>query len=243
MRNQSPVPYQHSDESKRIQIEKMFDKVSEKYDFLNRIITFGMDQSWRKKVLKLISSKNPKKILDVATGTGDMAILFSQSKATEILGIDISKGMLSIAEEKIKAKNLDSRVSVQVQDSENMSFVDNSFDAVSVCYGIRNFENLAKGLAEIHRVMRPNGVFVILETSVPNNIFLRQGYMFYTKYVMPRMASLFSKDSKAYNYLSDSALKFPYGNELKIILENAGFKNVKVMPQMGGVSTIYYAEK
>jgi demethylmenaquinone methyltransferase/2-methoxy-6-polyprenyl-1,4-benzoquinol methylase len=237
------TPYKSSTESKREQVEKMFDNVSGNYDFLNKIITFGMDKGWRDNVLKLISKKEPKRILDIATGTGDMTLLFSKTNASQIVGVDISQGMLDVANRKISELNLSDRISTEVQDSENLTFADKSFDAASVSYGIRNFEHLTVGLAEIHRVLNDGGVFVVLETSVPQNPLIRLGYKFYTGKVMPRIARLFSKDKSAYQYLSDSAINFPYGEELKKILESVGFKNVKVMPQFFGVSSIYYAEK
>ncbi len=237
------VPYKSSQESKAQQIEKMFDNISGNYDFLNRVITFGMDKSWRNKVLEILKKKNPKNILDIATGTGDMAILFAKSNSQEIVGVDISRGMLDVADKKIKALNLQSKISTAVGTAEDLKFQDHSFDAINVTYGIRNFENLNKGLSEIYRVLNKNGIFTILETSVPSNALIRTGYMFYTKNIMPKIATLFSKDKAAYSYLSDSAVNFPHGEALKKILESQGFKNVKVLPQFFGASTIYMAEK
>lgn len=243
MQKEVITPYKSSSESKREQVEKMFDNVSGNYDFLNKIITFGMDKNWRNNVLKLISKNQPQRILDIATGTGDMTILFSKTNASKIVGVDISQGMLDVANKKISDLQLSDRISTEVQDSEHLTFSDKSFDAASVSYGIRNFEHLTVGLSEIHRVLNDGGVFVVLETSVPQNPLIRFGYTFYTKNVMPRIARLFSKDKSAYQYLSDSAIHFPYGEELKKILEIVGFKNVRVIPQFFGVSTIYYAEK
>lgn len=236
-------PYQDREESKKEQVEVMFDNISGNYDFLNKMITFGMDGRWKRNVLKMLQKRNPKNILDIATGTGDMAILFAETKAEEIVGVDISRGMLDVADEKIKNLNLQDRITTEVQNSEDLSFEDNKFEAVTVGYGIRNFEDLEKGLSEILRVLEKDGVLVILETSVPKNALFRGGYMFYTKYIMPRLARLFSKDKSAYQYLSSSAINFPHGEEMKKILEAVGFKNVQVKPQFFGVTSIYYGEK
>lgn len=237
------VPYKNSSESKREQIEKMFDNVSGNYDLLNRIITWRRDKRWRKTVLKLIAKRKPDRILDIATGTGDMALLLSRTNASHILAVDISRGMLDVANKKIQHYNLQERIRTEIQDAENLTLPDSSFDVTTIIFGVRNFENLEKGLAEAHRVVKPGGTLVVLETSVPDNLLLKLGYLFYTKRVMPAIASLLAKDKGAYTYLSESALKFPYGREFAKILENVGFNQVKSIPQMGGLSTIYYAEK
>lgn len=237
------TPYKDSSKSKGEQVEKMFDKISGNYDFMNRLITFRMDKKWRKRVLKLISNHQPESILDIATGTGDMAILFAETSAKKIVGVDISQGMLRVADEKIRAKNLQDRIKTEVQNSEQLQILDDCFDVVTVSYGIRNFENLKKGLSEMYRVTKSGGIVVILETSVPSNPIIRAGYLFYTRYIMPNLAKLFSKDKTAYSYLSESALKFPHGKEFEEILKSIGYKNVKTYPQMGGASSIYYGEK
>lgn len=236
-------PNQNSAEGKSEQVEEMFDNISGRYDFLNSLISLGMDKRWKRNVLKLLIKRKPKNILDIATGTGDMALLFQKTEAKEIIGVDISKKMLEIADVKIKKLNLQDRIKTEVQNSEALTFKDNSFEAVTVSYGIRNFENLTLGLSEIYRVLEDNGCLIIMETSTPKNRIVRGGYLFYTKHVMPRIARLFSKDKSAYRYLSDSAIHFPYGEELKKIIEGVGFKNVKLYPQFFGVTTIYYAEK
>lgn len=236
-------PYKDSEKGKKEQVETMFDNISKKYDFLNRVITFGMDKKWRANVLKLVADNKPKSILDIATGTGDMAILFAKTDAEKIVGIDISQGMLEIADKKVNALGLENRIKVEVQNSEEMDFEDRSFDAISVTYGIRNFENLEKGLTEIYRVLNNGGVFVILETSQPKNKIIKFGNSIYTKYVMPFIARLFSEDKNAYQYLSTSAMHFPYGEKLKNIIQNIGFKEVEMYPQFFGVSTIYCAKK
>jgi demethylmenaquinone methyltransferase / 2-methoxy-6-polyprenyl-1,4-benzoquinol methylase len=243
MNTQIIMPYQNSDKGKKEQIEKMFNNISKEYDFLNRLITFGMDKRWRNNVLKLLIAKNPKNILDIATGTGDMAILFSKTNAKNIVGVDISKGMLDVANEKILKLNLQDKITTEIQNSEDLKFENNTFDAVSVTYGIRNFENLSNGLSEIYRVLDKNGVLVILETSQPNNKIFKTIYQFYTRLIMPFIATLFSKDRNAYKYLSNSAINFPYGTELKKIIQSAGFNSVALYPQFFGASTIYYAKK
>ena len=237
------VPYKASEASKKEQVAQMFDNISENYDGLNRVISMGTDISWRKKVLKMISDANPSNILDIATGTGDLAILMSETKATSITGIDISEGMLAIGKEKVTDKKLDHKVVLKYGDSENIPYEDSYFDAITVAFGIRNFENLDKGLQEIQRVLKPKGIFVILETSVPDKFPFKQGYNFYTRLILPLIGKMFSKDKSAYQYLSESANNFPYGERLNNILKKNGFIEVEALPQTFGVATIYQASK
>ncbi len=237
------TPYKESDLGKKKQVEQMFDNISGNYDSLNRMISLGTDQGWRKKVLKLVSQTNPVNILDIATGTGDLAILLSKSNAVSITGLDLSAGMLEVGKQKVKALNLDSKITMIQGDSENLPFEDNYFDAITVGFGIRNFENLEKGLSEILRVLKPGGVFVILETSVPTKFPFKQGYFIYTQTLLPLMGKFFSQDQKAYEYLSDSAKNFPFGVQLNNILSKVGFKDVKHYPQTMGVATIYRSTK
>jgi demethylmenaquinone methyltransferase/2-methoxy-6-polyprenyl-1,4-benzoquinol methylase len=237
------TPYKNSTLSKKEQIAQMFDTISENYDRLNRVISFGIDVKWRKKVLQIVTRSNPKTILDIATGTGDLAILMAQTKAPKIIGLDISAGMLEVGRKKIQYKNLSNTIEMVLADSEEMPFEDSYFDAITVAFGVRNFENLEKGLAEILRVLKPNGVFVILETSVPDKTPYKQGYTFYSKNILPNIGKLFSKDNVAYGYLSESAAAFPYGEALNNILRKIGFIEVKAMPQTFGVATIYSATK
>ena len=239
----STKPYKNSALGKKEQVAEMFDTISSKYDNLNRVISFGVDVKWRKKILKMVAQKQPKAILDVATGTGDLAILLSQTNADKIIGLDISAGMLEVGKQKIAHKNLSSKIEMVLGDSEKIAFDDNSFDAVTVAFGIRNFENLELGLSEILRVLKPNGIFVILETSIPEKFPFKQGYTIYTKYILPLIGKLFSKDKVAYQYLSDSASIFPYGERLNNILQKIGFIDVKHLPQTFGVATIYSATK
>ena len=239
----STKPYKNSDLGKKAQVANMFDAISSKYDSLNRVISFGVDVKWRKKILKMVSMTYPKNILDIATGTGDLAILMANTSAEKIIGLDISAGMLEVGKQKINAKNLNKKIEMVLGDSEKIPYDDNFFDAVTVAFGIRNFENLEIGLSEILRVLKPNGIFVILETSVPEKFIFRQGYKFYTKNILPIIGKLFSKDKVAYQYLSDSASIFPYGEKLNNILLKVGFISVKHLPQTFGVATIYSASK
>lgn len=237
------TPYKDSELGKKEQVAQMFDAISGNYDGLNRVISFGIDVKWRKKVVQLVSDKNPKIVLDIATGTGDLALLMTKTSAEKIIGLDISAGMLAVGREKIEAKNLSNKIEMILADSENMPFENDTFDAITVAFGVRNFENLEKGLTEILRVLKPNGVFVILETSVPEKTPYKQGYHFYSKNILPLIGKLFSKDNSAYQYLSDSASVFPYGEALNNILRKIGFIEVIAMPQTFGVATIYSASK
>jgi demethylmenaquinone methyltransferase/2-methoxy-6-polyprenyl-1,4-benzoquinol methylase len=237
------TPYKDSELGKKEQVAQMFDTISGNYDGLNRVISFGIDIKWRKKVLQLVSNKNPKTVLDIATGTGDLAILMTKTSAERIVGLDISAGMLDVGRKKIEAKKLSDKIEMILADSENMPFENNTFDAITVAFGVRNFETLEKGLAEILRVLKPNGIFVILETSVPEKTPYKQGYTFYSKNILPLIGKLFSKDDSAYQYLSESASVFPYGEALNNILRKIGFIDVVSMPQTFGVATIYSASK
>lgn len=237
------TPYHDSKLNKKKQVEQMFDNISGNYDDLNRVISFGTDVKWRKKVIALVAAQNPKAILDIATGTGDLAIQMAPIKAERIIGLDISEGMLNVGRKKIAAKNLDKRVEMIQGDSEALPFDDNSFDAITVAFGVRNFETLEKGLAEIYRVLKPGGIFIVLETSVPTKFPFKQGYKFYSGYVLPLIGKAFSKDKDAYSYLSKSAASFPYGENFNNILKKIGFTNVEHQPQTFGVATIYKGSK
>lgn len=236
-------PYQDSAASKKEQVAQMFDTISENYDGLNKIISFGTDAKWKRKILKMVAAKKPSTILDIATGTGDLAILFATTSATEIIGLDISQGMLDIGKQKIEAQKLDSKIQMVLGDGENIPYPDNYFDVITVAYGVRNFENLEKGLSEILRTLKSGGQFIILETSVPTKFPFKQGYFLYTNFVMPTIGKLFSKDKKAYAYLSNSAQNFPFGEVLNNILRKIGFIEVVHLPQTMGVATIYTASK
>lgn len=237
------TPYKGSSLNKRKQVEKMFDTISTNYDNLNRVISFGIDIKWRKKVVALVKEKNPEKILDIATGTGDLAINLAETNASKIVGLDISEGMLAVGRKKIAQKNLSDKIEMIQGDSEALPFEDNSFEAITVAFGVRNFENLEIGLEEILRVLSPGGIFVILETSVPTKFPFKQGYNFYSKNLLPLLGKLFSKDGDAYSYLSESAAAFPYGEKFNNILEKTGFITIEHKPQTMGVATIYTASK
>ena len=237
------TPYKNSNLSKKEQVTQMFDTISKEYDSLNRVISFGIDIKWRKKVVSIVGKQNPDTILDIATGTGDLAINLAKTNASKIVGFDISPGMLEIGKQKIAKKKLNNKIEMVLGDSEKMPFTDNSFDAITVAFGVRNFENLEKGLTEILRVLKPNGTFVILETSVPAKAPYKQGYKFYTKRILPLIGKLFSRDKVAYSYLCESASVFPYGEALNNILRKIGFINAEALPQTFGVATIYTASK
>jgi len=237
------IPYKDSDLDKKTQVTKMFDTISKNYDGLNRVISLGIDVKWRKRVVNIVGKNKPNTILDIATGTGDLAIAMVKTGAEKIVGLDISTGMLEVGKTKIKDKQLDTTIEMVVGDSENLDFKDNSFDAITVAFGVRNFENLEKGLQEIYRVLAPKGTLAILETSVPTKTPFKQGYRFYSKYILSLIGKIFSKDKVAYNYLSESAAIFPYGEDFNNILSKIGFIAIEHKPQTFGVATIYTASK
>jgi demethylmenaquinone methyltransferase/2-methoxy-6-polyprenyl-1,4-benzoquinol methylase len=237
------TPYKNSDLGKKEQVTKMFDNISTNYDGLNRVISFGIDIKWRKRVVEILKKKNPSSILDIATGTGDLAINLVETGASRIIGLDISAGMLAVGQKKVDEKKLGSTIDMIVGDSENLPFEENSFDAVTVAFGVRNFENLEIGLSEIYRVLKKGGNLVILETSVPTKTPFKQGYNFYTKLILPKIGRLFSKDDDAYAYLSESAAFFPYGKAFNNILGKSGFIDIENKPQTLGVASIYVATK
>jgi demethylmenaquinone methyltransferase/2-methoxy-6-polyprenyl-1,4-benzoquinol methylase len=236
-------PYKNSNLGKKEQVTQMFDTISKEYDGLNRVISFGTDIKWRKKVVQIITKTNPDKVLDIATGTGDLAINLVKTNASKIVGLDISEGMLNVGKEKVTKLNLNETIEMVLGDSENIPFENNEFDAITVAFGVRNFENLEKGLSEIYRVLKPGGTFVVLETSVPSKFPFKQGYKIYTNFIMPAIGKIFSKDKVAYQYLSDSAASFPYGEAFNNILQKIGFNTIENKPQTFGVASIYVAKK
>ncbi|MDT8347578.1 MAG: bifunctional demethylmenaquinone methyltransferase/2-methoxy-6-polyprenyl-1,4-benzoquinol methylase UbiE [Flavobacteriaceae bacterium] len=235
-------PYTDTD-GKKEQVSKMFDTISKEYDFLNKLITFGLDKSWKRKLVQKVIDAKPNRVLDIATGTGDLVIAMAKSSANELIGLDISKGMLAVGEDKVRALNLQDRITMQWGDVEQMPFEDNSFDVVVVSYGVRNFEDLELGLNEIFRCLKPGGQLMILETSRPDFFPMRQLHSIYTRFFMPLIANIFSKDKSAYVYLAKSAANFPYGKAFNNILAKIRFNNVESKPQFFGVSTLYYASK
>ena len=236
-------PYQKSRGSKKNQIEKMFDKISDDYDFLNWIITFNNHKRWKNNILSIAKKLNPTKALDIATGTADIAIKLGSIPNCQVVGVDISEQMLNIGRKKIKKKNLQKSVSLQNGDAENLNYNDNFFDLITIGFGVRNFQDLEKGLAESFRVLKPNGALIVLETSVPENKIIRLLYSFFTRTYIPLMASIFSKDKSAYNYLLNSAELFPSGNKFSNILKSVGFADVLIKPKLFGSSTIYVCKK
>jgi len=238
------TPYKESDLGKKQQVTKMFDNISENYDGLNRVMTFGIDVSWRKKVVALIKDSGAKSVLDIATGTGDLAIMIAENtNAEKVIGLDISSGMLEVGKEKVIEAALNDKIEMVLGDSEKLPFEENSFDAITVSYGVRNFEDLNRGLSEIYRVLKPGGLFVVLETSIPTKFPFKQGYFVYSKTLLPLIGKLFSKDKQAYTYLSNSAKSFPFGKAFNNILSKNSFIQAKDYPVTFGVSTIYTASK
>lgn len=237
------IPYKEQSGGKKEQVATMFNNISKKYDFLNHFLSLGIDIIWRKKSIKLLKELQPKIILDIATGTGDFAIEALSLKPTKIIGIDISEGMLAVGKEKIKKKGLDHIITLQLGDSENLIFDDNYFDAYTVGFGVRNFENLEKGLSEMLRVLKPNGRAVILEFSKPKKFPIKQLYNFYFNRILPTIGNIISKDNAAYTYLPESVNAFPEGEEFVKILNKLGYKNVKAIPLLFGISSIYTATK
>ncbi len=237
------TPYKNSELGKKEQVEQMFDNVSTNYDFLNRVLTFGIDINWRKRVVKVVAENKPKQLLDIATGTGDFAIMLAKLNPEKVIGLDISQGMLDKGIEKIKNKKLESLIDMIQGDSENMPFKDNTFDAITVGFGVRNFENLDKGLQEIFRVLKPGGILAILETSQPESFPMKQLFKFYSKYIIPTIGGLFSKDKSAYSYLPESAAAFPYGKNFNNILQKNGFNSATNKPLTFGIASMYTAKK
>ncbi len=221
----------------------MFDNISGNYDFLNHFLSFGIDILWRKKAIKMLRTLQPKQILDVATGTGDFAIEALSLNPDKVIGVDISEGMLEVGRVKMKERKLDHQIELLYGDSENLPFEENSFDAIIVAFGVRNFENLENGLAEMLRVARPNGKVVVLEFSKPRKFPFKQLYNFYFRYVLPKIGRWVSRDSSAYTYLPESVQAFPDGQGFIDILNRLGYKNTACKPLTFGISSLYIGTK
>lgn len=228
---------------KKVLVREMFDGIAYRYDFLNHFLSMGIDKIWRKKALKNLSAYSSARILDVATGTGDFAIAALKYKPSQITGIDLSVEMLRIGEEKMKKRGVDNIIKLQVGDSENLQFESNSFDAVTVAFGVRNFENLEKGLQEMNRVLRAGGKAIILEFSKPQSFFFRKLFNIYFFNILPFIGKIVSKHSSAYTYLPESVDAFPSGQTFLQVMSNCGFKSVKAQALTGGIATIYTGVK
>ena len=233
------TPDKSSKKSKKIQVKDMFNNISSKYDRINQVMTLNMDKNWRQIVYNLSMQDNPKNIIDIATGTGDIALCFSKDDV-EVIGIDNARQMLDIANQK---KSSSKNIQFQLEDAENMSFANNSFDVATVGFGVRNFENLHQGLVEIKRILKPGKKLIILETAVPSFFLFRFGYFLYTKFVVPILGRTIAKNQQAYQYLSTSAEHFPHGKEFQLILEKAGFEDIKIKYLSLGIVNIYQASK
>lgn len=236
-------PYGDQNKSKKEEVAEMFNNISGKYDFLNHFLSVGIDRIWRKKAVNQLRAIQPKKMLDIATGTGDFALELLKLKPELIVGIDISEGMLNVGKQKMIKKGVDKIVKLQLGDSEKIEFEDEYFDAVTVSFGVRNFENLSNGLSEMLRVTRKGGKIVILEFSKPKKFPVKQYYAFHSKYIIPFFGKMFSKDKSAYTYLPESVAAFPEGKDFENIMNSLGYKNVKSSLCSGGIATIYVGEK
>ena len=239
----SLLPYKDKNTSKKEQIAAMFNGISDKYDFLNHFLSFGIDILWRKRAIQTLKKNQPKLILDIATGTGDFAIEALSLKPRKIIGIDISEGMLSIGRKKLIKRNLTNKIELLTGDSEALPFKDNLFDAIIVSFGVRNFENLEKGLSDMLRVLKPGGKLVILEFSKPKSFPFKQIYQFYFRWILPEIGKLISKDGAAYTYLPDSVEAFPDGDNFLNILNKIGFQKSQCTPLTLGISSIYSGSK
>jgi demethylmenaquinone methyltransferase/2-methoxy-6-polyprenyl-1,4-benzoquinol methylase len=233
------TPYEKQDVPKKAQVEEMFDNIAHHYDFLNHLMSLGIDKLWRKSAVRILKQHNPKAVLDIATGTADFAIEDYKAQPEKIVGIDIAEQMLVIGREKIRARGLSEKITLQKGDSENLPFTDHSFDAITVGFGVRNFENLEKGLKEMHRVLKPGGIAIVLEFSKPRVFPVKQVFYVYFHYVCPLIGRWFSKDSRAYTYLPESVDSFPEGNNFLTKLKEAGFQNTQCKPLTFGISSIY----
>lgn len=232
-------PYGSANQTKKEEVRKMFDNISNKYDFLNHFLSLGIDRIWRRKAVNELKSINPKKLLDLATGTGDFAIACLRLNPDKIIGMDISNGMLEVGRKKMRLKKMDHIIDMRLGDSEALPFEDNTFDGLTVGFGVRNFEDLRKGLSEMLRVVRSGGKIVVLEFSKPKRFPVKQYFAFHSRFIIPFFGKRISKDDKAYAYLPESVAAFPEGRDFERILEELGYQNVKSRLVSGGIATIY----
>ena len=237
------TPYKDSSLDKKHQVAAMFNNIAWRYDFLNHFLSFGIDRHWRRQAIRLLEKEQPKIILDIATGTADLAIAAMRLNPEKIFGIDISPDMIAIGKTKIRKKNFQNKIELIEADSENLFFDDNKFDAITVAFGVRNFANLEKGLSEMFRVLKPGGSVVILEFSKPENPFIKSLYNFYSTRICPLIGKAISKDNAAYSYLHESVEAFPDGKDFLAIFSAAGFRDVKWKPLTFGVASVYIGKK
>ncbi len=238
------TPYDDATDSKKSQVEGMFDNIAPYYDLLNKVLSLGIDKSWRKKAIQQLEGDQPKVILDVATGTADVAIALAQKLQPEkVVGLDLSNEMLAVGQKKIDKQSLQNMISLQQGDSENLPFEDNTFDAITVAFGVRNFEHLERGLSEMQRVLKPGGKMVVLEFSQPRIFPFKQLFNLYFKYILPLIGRVTSKDPKAYKYLYESVQAFPDGQHFVSVLEKTGFKSNQCIPLSLGICSIYVGKK
>jgi demethylmenaquinone methyltransferase/2-methoxy-6-polyprenyl-1,4-benzoquinol methylase len=239
----SVTPYKDQTTSKKEQVTHMFDAIAPKYDLINQLLSMGIHKSWRKKSIQLLKVQQPKMMLDVATGTADFAIEAMKLKPEKVTGVDISAGMLKLGQEKINKLQLQNKIELKLADSESLPFPDNSFDAITVGFGVRNFEHLEQGIRDMHRVLKPGGTLVILEFSKPRMFPVKQLYKFYFKYITPFIGKIFSKDNSAYRYLPESVNAFPDGTDFLDVLIKAGLKESKAISLSFGIASIYISKK
>jgi demethylmenaquinone methyltransferase/2-methoxy-6-polyprenyl-1,4-benzoquinol methylase len=237
------TPYQNSDQSKRQQVEQMFDAIAPRYDLLNHTLSLGIDVLWRRTAIALLKARNPLFIVDIATGTGDFAYEALKLRPNKIIGVDISEGMLAVGRAKMKARAVESVIELRQGDSENLPFETDSVDAITVGFGVRNFEHLEKGLGEILRVLKPGGQAVILEPASPSAFPLKQIFNFYFSNILPLIGRLVSRSKEAYEYLPNSVKAFPNGPEFVQICQQVGFKNCQWKPLTFGICSLYLLEK
>ncbi len=239
MKHDKVKPYGDDNKSKKEEVAEMFNRISGKYDFLNHFLSVGIDKGWRRKAIKMLEEVQPKRILDIASGTGDFAIAALKLNPTEVVGMDISEGMLEVGRKKMTKLGVSNIVDMRLGDSEALPFEDNYFDGLTVGFGVRNYENLEKGLAEMLRVVRPGGKLIILEFSKPKKFPIKQYYAFHSKYIIPFFGKRISKEEKAYQYLPESVAAFPEGKDFTDILEKLGYNKVERRTVSGGIATIY----
>jgi len=242
MTDSNVKPY-NTDNSKKEEVAEMFNNISPKYDFLNHLLSLGIDHLWRRKAIRMLKKEAPKRVIDLATGTGDFALAALKLNPDEIIGVDISEGMLEEGRKKVKKRGKEDIISMILGDSENLPFEDNEFDALTVGFGVRNYENLEKGLSDMLRVIKPGGTAIILEFSKPKKFPVKQFFRFYSKFIIPTIGKMVSKDNAAYEYLPESVTAFPEGEEFMDILRKVGYKNPTATLVSGGIATIYKAVK